>query len=137
MDFPWQPILPIDSRVKWAAENFSNGFEDVVWTDESMIQLENHRTFSYRKVGKVPKPKARPKNPYKVMVWAGISKKGATNICLINGSVDSLVYQDILCTHLLPFLQEKLLTENSNKTMLPVTLRYLLAIFQRTMELPY
>ena len=35
------------------------------------------------KVGTAPKPKRKAKHPYKVMVWAGISKKGATNICLL------------------------------------------------------
>ena len=69
-----------EKRVAWVKENLENSFEDVVWTDESMIQLENHRTFSYRKIGAAPKPKARPRNPFRVMVWAGISKKGATNI---------------------------------------------------------
>ena len=64
-----------EKRVTWATENFGNDFKDVVWTDESMIQLENHRTFSYRKVNAAPKPKARPKNPYKVMVWAGYIEK--------------------------------------------------------------
>ena len=42
------------------------------------------------------------------MVWAGISRKGATNICLLNASVNSAVYQEVLRTHLLPFLQRKL-----------------------------
>jgi hypothetical protein len=69
-----------------------------------MIQLENHRSYSYRKVGAPPKPKPRAKHPYKVMVWAGISKKGATSICIINGSVDAVGYQEILSTHLVPFL---------------------------------
>ena len=45
-----------EKRVKWAMENVDNHFEDVVWTDESMIQMENHRTFFYRKVGEAPKP---------------------------------------------------------------------------------
>ena len=61
--------------IRGAMENVDNHFEDVVWTDEFVIQMENHRTFSYRKVGEAPKPKAQPKNPYKIMVWAGISKK--------------------------------------------------------------
>ena len=97
-----------EKRLQWAVKNRDNSFEDVVWTDESMIQLENHRTFSYRKVGTAPKPKPRAKHPYKVMVWAGISRKGATNICLLNASVNSAVYQEVLRTHLLPFLQRKL-----------------------------
>ena len=76
--------------------------------DESIIQLENHRTFLYRKVREAPRPKARAKHPYKVMVWAGIPKKGATNIALLNCSVSSTVYQEVLPTHLLPFLRERL-----------------------------
>ena len=97
-----------ERRMEWATENLHNDFEDVVWTDESMIQLENHRTFSYRKVGAPPKPKARAKHPYKVMVWAGISWKGATHICLLNSSIDSSGYQEILTTHLVPFLEKVL-----------------------------
>jgi len=42
------------------------------------------------------------------MVWAGISRKGATNSCLLNASVNSAVYQEVLRTHLLPFLRRKL-----------------------------
>ena len=72
-----------------------------------MIQLENHRTFSYRKE-EVPRPKPQPKHPYKVMVWAGFSRKGTTNICLPNCSVNSAVYQEVLRTHLVPFLRTQL-----------------------------
>ena len=32
-------------QIKWARENLNNKFDDIVWTDESMIQLENHQTF--------------------------------------------------------------------------------------------
>ena len=114
MDIPREQILPDDQgpeqekRMEWACENFHKKFENIVWTDESMIQLENHRTFSYRKVGEPPRPKARAKHPYKVMVWAGISRKGATNICLLNKSMNSAVYQVVLQSHLVPFLQEHL-----------------------------
>ena len=97
-----------EKRIIWARANEHNTFDTIVWTDESMIQLENHRTFSYRKVGEAPRPKARAKHPYKVMVWAGISKRGATNIALLNCSVNSTVYQEVLRTHLLPFLRERL-----------------------------
>ena len=69
-----------EKRLQWAVKNRDNNFEDVTWTNESMIQLENHRTFSYRKVGT------------------------ATNISLLNASVNSAVYQEVLRTHLLPFL---------------------------------
>ena len=85
-----------EKRVQWALKHCDNDFEDVVWTDKSTIQLENYRMFSFRKVGTAPKPIPRAKHPYKVMVWAGISRKGATNVCLLNCSVNSAVYQEVL-----------------------------------------
>ena len=39
----------IEKRVQWAKDNLHSFVDDVVWTDESTIQLENNRTFSYRK----------------------------------------------------------------------------------------
>ena len=38
-------------------------------------------------------------------VWAGISKQGATNIAVFNTTIDSKAYQNILRTHLLPFIR--------------------------------
>ena len=32
-----------EKRVKWATDNQANNFENIIWTDESVIQLENHR----------------------------------------------------------------------------------------------
>jgi len=49
-------------RLEWAMNNLceaNNGFSDVVWTDESSIQLETHRRHSYRKIGNPPKYKPR------------------------------------------------------------------------------
>ena len=34
-----------EKRMEWACENLHKNFENIVWTDESMIQLENHCTF--------------------------------------------------------------------------------------------
>ena len=41
-------------QLLWCQENKSL---DVIWTDESSIQLETHRKFSYRKQGQAAKPK--------------------------------------------------------------------------------
>lgn len=71
-----------EKRVQWGRDNLHTSFDDIVWTDESTIQLENNRTFSFRKVGSALKRKPRVKHPFKVMVWAGLSRKGAMNICL-------------------------------------------------------
>ena len=64
-------------RFIWAFENFSEhldrGFENVIWTDETTVQLESHRRHSYRKKGEQPALKPQAKHPTKVHVWAGIS----------------------------------------------------------------
>ena len=70
--------------LKWALENLSTSFEDVIWTGETTVQLETHHQFCYRKRGHKPRYKPRPKHPVKVHVhvWAGISCRGATRVCV-------------------------------------------------------
>ena len=48
----------------------------------------------------------RPKHPIKVHVWAGISMRGRTGICIFEGIMDAYMYIDILDKTLLPFLTE-------------------------------
>ena len=40
-------------------ENQNNDFSNVIWTDETTVQLENHRRFSHRKCGEKPRPKPK------------------------------------------------------------------------------
>ena len=42
----------------------------------------------------------------KVHVWAGISSRGATGICIFEGTMDADRYIEILRQTLLPFLRE-------------------------------
>lgn len=55
---------------------------------------------NYDEMGRVhkdpPPMHARPKHPYKVHAWAGISKRGATRLRLFTGCMDSDGYVDIL-----------------------------------------
>ena len=46
-------------RLEWAQNNQNIDFEDIVWTDESTIQLETHMRFCCRKKGEPPKSKPR------------------------------------------------------------------------------
>lgn len=48
----------------------------------------------------------RPKHPVKVHVWAGISLKGATQVCIFDRIMDADLYIEILKSSLLPFLQD-------------------------------
>lgn len=82
-------------RLQWAQQYIheaEDGFEDVLWTDECSVQIESHRRFCCRKRGEPPKNKPRPKHPTKVHVWAGISIRGATTICIFDSIMDADLY---------------------------------------------
>ena len=59
-------------------------------------------------LGKLAKRKPKPKHPLKLHVWAGISRHGGTEIFIFEGIMAADLYIDILQTHLLPFINEKL-----------------------------
>jgi len=51
-----------DKRLAWAKQYLNeceDGFDDVIWTDESSIQCETHKRFCFRKKGCAPKSKPR------------------------------------------------------------------------------
>ena len=41
---------------------------------------------------------------FQVHVWAGISYRGRTDLCIFTGVMDSIIYQKILAANLLPFV---------------------------------
>ena len=59
------------------------------------------------KIGRERELKPQAKHMLKVHVWAGISKRGATKICIFDQTMDAPVYIGILHDFLLPFLEEK------------------------------
>ena len=83
-----------------------DSFEKVIWTDESSVQLTRHSQTMRVKIGKerVLKPAAEHAN--KVHVWAGISKRGATNICVFDQTMNGVLYTHILEWYLLPFIEK-------------------------------
>ena len=52
----------------WAQEHLGAEFHDIIWTDETSVQMETHRRFCCRKKGQKPRYKPRPKHPVKVHV---------------------------------------------------------------------
>ena len=52
----------------------------------------------------------RAKHPTKVHVWAGISEKGPTEICIFEGIMIAPLYTSILDQTLIPFLEKTLPT---------------------------
>lgn len=82
----------------------SDDFDNVMWSDETSIQLECHRRHSFRKENQPPTLKPRPKHPLKVHVWAAISKRGALKVCIFEGKMDAIFYVSMLKKYLLLFI---------------------------------
>ena len=71
------------------------------------MQAESHhRRFYCRKRGEPPKNKARPKHPLKVHIWAGISIRGPTAVCIFEGRLNVPLFVQILDQTLLLFVEE-------------------------------
>ena len=79
---------------------------NVIWTDESSIQLKRHCQTMRVKVQREREYKPVPKHAVKVHVWAGISMLGARRICIFDKIMDASLYVNILEDFLLPFLEE-------------------------------
>ena len=82
-------------------------FQDVTFTDESTVQLEQHSKICFRKRLRPRKLKQRAKHPVKVHVWGSISVKGATRVIMFTGIMNARRLRIILEAGLLPFIEEK------------------------------
>ena len=97
-----------EKRLKFCEEALSkkDTFDDVVFTDESSIQLNRYYTRCRYKKGTSRPLKPKPKHPLKVHVLAGISKEGPTNTVIFTGNMDADFYISITMeSALLPFLR--------------------------------
>ena len=97
-------------RLQFAQKVIETGdtFDNIIFTDECSISLQQFRRTCYRKMGEPAKRKPKPKHPLKVHVWAGISRHGATKICIFDGIMEAELYCSILESALVPFIQDKL-----------------------------
>jgi len=82
-------------------------FDDVVFTDEAMVVLTPYVRRCYHKKGQPRKYKPKPKYPTRVLIWGGISRKGATRAVIFTGIMDAQRYVEILQHGLLPFIRAK------------------------------
>ena len=81
-------------------------FEDVIWTDESSIQLMHHSQTMSVKIRK-REFEACCKAYSQSSCVAGLSKRGATHICKFDQIMDGPLYVKILEDFLLPFVADK------------------------------
>ena len=81
-------------------------FQDVIFTDECRVEIKGMSKRSYRMKGEPVRGHQKAKHPYSVLLWGGISKRGATNLVIFNGIMKSDFYQEtILNDNLKPFLE--------------------------------
>ena len=78
---------------------------DCIYSDEITVQIKAHRRFCCTKSGLKPRYKPRPKHPMKVHVWAAISKKGRSGICIFEGCMDAVAYVNLLEQTLIPMIE--------------------------------
>ena len=95
-------------RLDYCRDLISTGedFQNWVFTDESTVQLgRNGRTVWVRRDDPTAHVLPRSKFPARIMVWAGVSVRGATSIVVLRRgvTVDSGVYCQILEQAFLPF----------------------------------
>ena len=97
-------------RLEYAQQIPDSGdtFHNVIFSDECSVSLEQYRRTCYRKVDEPLKRKPNPKHSLEVHVWAGISRKGATKVCIFDDIIDAELYCRILETTLLPFINQTL-----------------------------
>ena len=97
-------------RLEFAQRVLESGdtFNNVIFSDECSISLQAYRRTCFRMVNEPTKWKLKPKHPIEVHVWGGISRSGATKICIFDGIVDADLFCSILETTLVPFISEKL-----------------------------
>lgn len=103
----------LQPRVDFCNTLISNNddLNDIIFSDESSVQLHNNRTTSYRPVGSARTSIPKPKHPLKVHVWAGISRRGPTQMVIFDGIMDSVFFtENILKEALLPLINTKFTT---------------------------
>ena len=93
----------------WCKEQLRRNklFQDVLFTDESTVQLEQHSSICFCKHLHPRLLKQRAKHPIKVHIWGGISMKGATKVIMFTGNMNARRLDIILEAGLLPFITEK------------------------------
>ena len=90
-------------RLPWATVNRSDNIQDMM-TDECSIEMESHKRHCCRKVGELTKINPRQSIPQKyVHVWAGISWRGKTRICIVEGIMNAPLFIQIPEAASLPF----------------------------------
>ena len=122
---------PLRTQFAQRLINTNHKLDKFLFVDESSFQTHGNRKFGTRHVFKDKYGKTKhngkfcvpvPKHPLKVHVWAGISRRGPTDIVIFNGIMDAQFYTyEVLPTniksagHLYPHGDAKMWADNDPK----------------------
>lgn len=100
-----------EMRKKFAEKQLldSNTWNKVIFSDEKKFNLDGPDGFRYYWHDLRKEEKIHSKRQFgggSIMVWAGISLKGRTELFMTEGTINSQVYTKILTEKLLPFTKE-------------------------------
>ena len=99
----------IPKRLKYARERIAakDEFNDAMFSDECTIKMESHGKITFRKWYEPKKFKPKPKHPYKLHVWAAISRKGPSRIVIFHGIMRSQFFVDEILSAAKEFIDKK------------------------------
>ena len=83
-----------EKRLNYAMEclRTEETFDNVIWSDECNIQLDWNGVLTFHRWWDPCPRKEKPKHPFQVSVWAGISKLGAKTILTFTGIMEKTFY---------------------------------------------
>jgi hypothetical protein len=87
-------------RVEWAIKHKGQNWRQVVFSDETTLQMFQNTQKVFYKVGTQPPQKLMVKHPYKVHAWGAFSAKGPIALFLFTGIMDGAFYCEILTENL-------------------------------------
>ena len=97
-----------EKRQLWCQQRVEQNdldLNDVIFSDESSVQLESNRKMCYYKIGQPSRLCGKPRHPPKVHVWGGISAQGATQVVIFSGILNATRYINISDAALIPFIE--------------------------------
>ena len=98
-------------RLDWATQHQADTFEDVIFTDETTVQLETHRRFCCRKKGEQPRSKPR----YDL------------ELCTLLHKRQTFLY---LNTYIHTYIRTYIHKHTHANNIIPVVMSYLLSFFR-------
>ena len=88
-------------RLQYALDNLDEDWKKIIFTDESTFELTDKHCVIWKRPSSPSIIKGVVQHEISVMVWGGVWWEGRTKLCIVNGTIDSDVYQKIIKDYLI------------------------------------